>query len=153
METFTTTPSKPIRWRGAALAIITFLCALLFAYAALTKLWDYDKFVVQLGQSPLLTEYAGFVAWFIPAIELIIALMLRIPRTQRLGLYGFMTLMILFTAYIVAILNFAEYIPCSCGGILENLGWWEHLIFNLAFIGIAIAGITLLEQKHEHMDN
>jgi hypothetical protein len=35
-----------------------------------------------------------------------------------------------FTTYIILILNFSSFIPCSCGGILEKLGWTEHLIFN-----------------------
>ena len=35
-----------------------------------------------------------------------------------------------FTVYIYLILNYSDFVPCSCGGILEKLGWTEHLIFN-----------------------
>jgi len=35
-----------------------------------------------------------------------------------------------FTVYIFLILNYSPFVPCSCGGVLEDLGWWEHLWFN-----------------------
>lgn len=37
-------------------------------------------------------------------------------------------------------------IPCSCGGILESLGWREHLYFNLAFIALAV--LALINTLH-----
>jgi hypothetical protein len=47
----------------------------------------------------------------------------------------------MFTTYIVIILNFSENIPCSCGGILENMTWGQHLVFNCIFIIIGAIGI------------
>lgn len=49
----------------------------------------------------------------------------------------------MFTAYIVIILHFSYFVPCSCGGILEKLGWTEHLIFNVVFVLLAIVAILL----------
>jgi hypothetical protein len=51
--------------------------------------------------------------------------------------------MTMFSGYIIAILNFSDYVPCSCGGILEKLGWTEHLAFNIAFMVLAVVGIFL----------
>jgi hypothetical protein len=56
--------------------------------------------------------------------------------------------MILFTTYIVIILNFSSFVPCSCGGILEKLGWTAHLIFNVVFIVLGIAAILLKSQTN-----
>jgi len=125
------------------LEIICFLFILLFTYAAVTKLMDYQKFTVQIGQSPLLTNYAGVLAWAVPVVELIIAGMLALSRLRRIGLYAAFTLMVMFTAYIVAILQLDSGIPCSCGGVLEAMGWTEHLIFNSVFVLLGIAGILL----------
>lgn len=133
--------------RKIALEIISFLFIVLFVYASVTKLVDYKKFTVQVGQSPLLTDFAPFIAWFIPGIEIIIALLLSFTRTRIAGLYGSFSVMVMFTAYIIAILNFSDNIPCSCGGVLEKLGWGEHLIFNITFILLALAGIFLSAQK------
>ncbi len=45
----------------AKMILIEVICSLfiiLFLYASITKLMDYQKFVVQLGQSPMLTAMA-----------------------------------------------------------------------------------------------
>lgn len=47
----------------------------------------------------------------------------------------------MFTAYIFIILSFTIYIPCSCGGVLETMGWTEHLVFNLFFVAMASIGV------------
>jgi uncharacterized membrane protein YphA (DoxX/SURF4 family) len=123
--------------------IISFLFIVLFVYAAMNKLLDVEKFRVQIGQSPLLTTMAPFVAWLIPISEIIIAIMLAIPRIRIVGMYFSFSMMVMFTAYIVAILSLSDHIPCSCGGVLEKLGWTEHLVFNIAFILLALTGIIL----------
>lgn len=125
------------------LNMISALLILLFLYAATNKLLDYQKFKVQIGQSPILTDYAGFVAWFIPGIEIFIVLALVFDKTKLIGLYASFSLMTMFTAYIVVILNFAERVPCSCGGILDKLGWTEHLIFNIAFVLLALIALII----------
>lgn len=117
--------------------------ALLFSYAAITKLMDFAQFRVQLQQSPILTSIAPIVAIVIPLLELLIALGLFIKSLQRVSLYGALSLMSVFTTYIVIILHYSEYIPCSCGGILENMGWKQHLIFNLIFIGLSITALLI----------
>lgn len=122
---------------------IGYLFILLFLYAAANKLLDFQKFKVQLGQSPLLTDYATVIAWLVPSVEIIICILLYFKRTQLIGLYASFSLMLMFTIYITIILNFAERIPCSCGGILDQMGWVAHLIFNIAFVLLAVAGIFL----------
>ena len=117
--------------------------ALLFSYAAITKLMDFAQFRVQLQQSPILTSIAPWVAILIPPLELLLAMGLFIKPIQRISLYGALSLMSIFTTYIVIILHYSEYIPCSCGGILENMGWKQHLIFNLIFIGLSITALLI----------
>lgn len=64
-----------------------------------------------------------------------------------IGLFAAFSIMVMFTAYIYIILNYSSFIPCSCGGILEKLGWKEHLFFNLIFIMLAAAGILTLRDR------
>ena len=127
--------------------VICFLFIFLFSYAAISKLLDFNTFKIQLGQSPLLTAFAGWVAWVVPIVELVTALLLAIPKYRLAALYMALSLMSLFTLYIIAILNFSDYVPCSCGGILENMGWQEHLIFNVIFLGLAMIGILITPPK------
>jgi uncharacterized membrane protein YphA (DoxX/SURF4 family) len=126
-----------------ALEIICFLFTLLFTYAAISKLLDIENFTIQISQSPLLVDFAKLFAWVVPFVELAIASMLITNRFRQLGLYASFTLMTIFTSYIIAILNFSENIPCSCGGVLSQLGWTEHLIFNISFCLLGVGGIIL----------
>jgi hypothetical protein len=118
---------------------------LLFTYAAFSKLHDYEKFVVQLSQSPLLTAFAKVYAILIPLLELVIVALLYFTRTRLSGLYASYAMMVLFTAYIIVITNLSEFIPCSCGGILSKMTWKIHLYFNLGFVLLNLAGILLAE--------
>jgi uncharacterized membrane protein YphA (DoxX/SURF4 family) len=121
--------------------IISFIFIFLFVYAAASKLLDYQKFRLQLGQSPILTHFAGWIAWVIPGLEIIISVLLVFPAYRILGLYASFSLMTLFTAYIIAITRFSEYIPCSCGGVLQRMNWDQHLIFNLLFVMLSLVCI------------
>src|SRR5690606_8057742 len=127
--------------------IIAYLFILLFVYASVNKLMDYKTFSIELGKSPLLTAFAGWVAWGIPAIELVVVALLTVPKWCLAGLYAAFSLMTMFTAYIVAILKFSDYIPCSCGGVLQNMTWNQHLVFNIFFVLLAFTGIMLYEKE------
>ena len=123
--------------------VISYLYVLLFLYAATSKLLEYDKFQLQISKSPIITGYAFILVWMVPILEIIISIMLLIKRTLIIGLYAAFSLMCLFTAYIYAILHFSDFIPCSCGGVLQRMSWGQHLLFNIAFVLLAIFGILL----------
>ena len=122
---------------------ISYLYIFLFTYTAISKIIDFETFLVQLGQSPLLSAYANWVAVLIPAAEIIISLILLIPKIRYIGLFLAFGLMIMFSSYIIIILNFSDFIPCSCGGIISQMNWNEHLFFNFAFVVIGGIGIIL----------
>src|SRR5665213_2340928 len=129
--------------RNLFVEIISLLFVFLFVYAAVSKLIDFQKFEVQLGKSPLLTAYAVWVAWIIPTVEIGISIMLATSRWRLTGLYASFSLMAMFTGYIVAITRFSENVPCSCGGVLQNMTWNQHLVFNVGFVVLGLVGILL----------
>ena len=126
-----------------------FLFILLFLYAAGVKLADYKLFVGQIGLSPLLTKYAGTIAWMIPTVEIVIAIMLMVPRFRLTGLYAAFGLMIVFTFYIIAILSLSAKLPCACGGVISKMGWKNHLLFNIAFDLLGLTAIILTSKKEQ----
>ena len=126
--------------------IVSLLLILLMVYAAQAKLRDYYNFQFGLGESPIIAPFAGVLAWAVPATELIIAAMLVIPRLRLAGLYASLVLMTLFTLYIIIMLSFYDDIPCSCGGVLEEMSWGVHIAFNLAFVLLSTWAI-MLEKK------
>lgn len=129
--------------RSTITEIIAALLILLWVYAAVSKLTTFNTFRIQLSKSPMLTGFADIVAILAPLFELIIAGALALPRWRLAGLYASLFLLLFFTAYLIAILNFSYYIPCSCGGILGNLSWQAHIVFNLGYALSAAAGIVL----------
>ena len=124
---------------------VSYFFILLFCYASISKILDFENFQIQIGQSPLVSAYAGFVSYFTIIFEIVIAFLLGIPTTRRIGLYLSIGLMAAFTAYIYIILNYSEFIPCSCGGILEKMDWNTHLIFNICCILLATISYFLVE--------
>ncbi len=144
--------SRKLRVAGKLLLeVIILLYIILFVYAAASKLLDYGKFRLDLGQSPMLTSYAGWVAWMVPAIEISVAVMLLIRRWRLPALYAAFGLMIMFTTYIIVITRFSSFVPCSCGGVLQHMTWNQHLMFNIFFALLALAGIVLYQrQPSEH---
>jgi uncharacterized membrane protein YphA (DoxX/SURF4 family) len=138
-----------IKRRETAIQVIISLLILLFVYAASSKLLDYTQFRVELGKSPLITAFAGYVAWSIPFLEIGIALLLAFGRTRLTGLYAAFSLMTVFTAYILYILLFSPYIPCSCGGVLQKMNWRMHFVFNIIFMLIAASGVLIYNPSNQ----
>lgn len=120
----------------------SFFFILLFIYAAASKMLDFENFQVQLAQSPLLSAYAGFISYGVIGIEIGIAALLMFQQGRKIGLYASFAIMVAFTVYIYLILNYSDFVPCSCGGILEKMGWTEHLIFNIGCT--VLAGLAMI---------
>ncbi|PZR20164.1 MAG: hypothetical protein DI539_11670 [Flavobacterium psychrophilum] len=138
-----------LAYKNIIVETTSYLYIVLFVYAALSKLIQFDNFSIQLGQSPLIGAFALWLRWLVPVLELLIAAGLCIAFTKRLSLYLAFVLMCCFTTYIYIILNYSSYIPCSCGGILEKLNWKQHFIFNLVFLILAAVGLIAGTERKE----
>ena len=115
----------------------------LFGYAAFDKLFALDKFKVTMGQSGMLTPYAGFLSWAVPVVELVLALVLVLNWYRSFALYASFSLMSMFTAYIFIVLYVMEKELCGCGAAIEALGWGWHFVLNIFFMALAVAGLVL----------
>lgn len=126
------------------------LLILLWVYTALSKLIDIDQFTKDIKQQHLPLLIAQAIVWLLPAIELTAASLLMFPESRRAGLILSSILMMIFTFYIVLVLSgYFQNIPCSCGGVLKQLGWRNHLIFNIFFLVLGIMGIHLSIGKED----
>ncbi|MCK8141447.1 hypothetical protein MW871_06025 [Flavobacterium sp. I-SCBP12n] len=133
--------------KSIILNCISLLYVVLFVYAAVSKLLDFENFQVQLAQSPLLSAFAGWISFIVPIIEIVIAFFICFERSRLYAFYCAFSLMVLFSAYIIIIINFSPFVPCSCGGILEKMTWNQHLVFNLLFVLLGFCAI--LFQPHQ----
>lgn len=132
--------------------IISVLFMILFLYTGISKLMEYPVFKEQVATSPLLAPVAPVIAGGLPFLEFLLVVLLIIPRWRLKGLYASTALMMAFTIYIIAMMIFAENLPCSCGGILAELSWGQHIVFNSVFIGLGVIGIILEKKLHQASD-
>src|SRR6185312_13084594 len=107
--------------RKLLIEVIASLLILLFIYAAISKLIDYEEFKIQLSKSPFINQFANSVAWSLPVGEIVVGISLSFYKTRIIGLYASLFLLTMFSGYIYTMLNYSYYIPCSCGGILSRM--------------------------------
>jgi len=136
--------SKTKEWLIFSICLI---CMFLFIYTGYSKILEHHKFWKGLTRVEVIGPYALYISWLVPATEFIVAALLIMPRTIKLGLYSFTALIIIFTGYIISMLLWAKKVPCHCGGAIEKLTWTQHVWFNLAFIAIAVFALWLNKVK------
>lgn len=138
--------------RDTILLICYFMFTSMFIYAAVSKLMNYEIFVIQMNRQPFPDRLTPLLVWGIPLSEVFVAIMMMTISLRRMGLFFATAMMICFTAYIVLVkLNYYGVIPCSCGGVIASFTWTQHLIFNLFFIAIGIVGIYLEQQYRKNI--
>ncbi|WP_368501890.1 MauE/DoxX family redox-associated membrane protein [Flavitalea sp. BT771] len=138
--------------------IVSGLCIILFLYTGMSKILDIHHFRWALSRSPLIGQYYAILGYTIPPIEVIISLLLLIsffkdaPRLQKWGLYGSAVLMSIFTVYITYMVELRTDRPCTCGGIISQMNWHQHMYFNTLFTILVFAAIWLnnRQQKEGH---
>ena len=133
--------------RTTIVEIISSLLILLFVYTATSKLLDYNSFKHVLVKSPLIGDVAGIIALALPITEAVVSLLLFIPPTRLWGLYGSFALMSVFTLYLAYMILFTPNLPCSCGGVLRQMTWNQHLVFNIFFLLLSLTGVVLQRKQ------
>lgn len=129
------------------LELIVILYVSLLLYTAISKLSDYNLTREQMALMPLLKPVAHIMTWLLPLTEIIIAILLFIPKTRLTGIKAATALMLSFTIYVTYMLIFFKDLPCSCGGFLDSLSWPQHLVFNGIFILLGLLAMYLHKRK------
>ena len=124
--------------------IISILLGCLWLYAALNKLMDYEVSKSEMLNQVFPQYISEVLVWAVPAVELATVALLILPGTERLGLYLSLILLGSFSVYIAIVMTGAfGRIPCSCGGVLEQMPWGVHLLFNLFFLALTLVAINI----------
>jgi uncharacterized membrane protein YphA (DoxX/SURF4 family) len=136
--------------KNAIVEIITVLYIILFLYSGISKIMEYSIFKEQIATSPFFAPFSKLIAVSVPALEFISVALLIIPAWRLKGLYTSLALMTIFTLYIIGIMMLNDKLPCSCGGVISELSWTQHIIFNCIFIALATIGaIFQIKVKRE----
>lgn len=130
-----------MKTKQIVIEIISYAFILLFAYTALSKLFMYPISLHDLERSPVISPLALPLSILLPALELTICGLLMFDKTRMMGLYASLILMVVFTLYVAFIITIVKKTPCSCGGLIRDLTWRQHLVFNIVFT--MLAGIAV----------
>jgi len=130
-----------------ALEGIVSLLVLLFLYSGLTQLLAFKYFHGNIFNQPIFQWSKPVLVWAIPITQLLIVVGLLFERTRLRALWASLLLLSVFTVYIILILmNALARVPCSCGGVIRNFTWPQHLVFNLVFMLLAGIGNVLMKR-------
>lgn len=135
--------------RTTVVPVIAAMLIFLYSYTGLSKLAHPDVFVRTIRESPLIHQGADTLAYVIPITELVIVLLLFFERSRRAGFAFSFLLLLLFTLYLAYMIVYAPSLPCSCGGVIAQMSWMQHVWFNLFFMGVSATGFLFL--KHQRL--
>ncbi|WP_084421224.1 MauE/DoxX family redox-associated membrane protein [Algoriphagus vanfongensis] len=122
--------------------VLTFV----WGYTGLEKLIQFRDSRRAFLNQPMPNELEEILAFAIPGVELLLALLLLFSASRWWGYLGSILLLAIFITYVGLIwVGAFPRVPCSCAGVLESLSWAEHFYFNLLLIGIAVLGLRLEE--------
>jgi uncharacterized membrane protein YiaA len=106
---------------------------------------------MRLAPVPLMIQLAPILGWIVPIVEMIIAVVLALGYSnsglKTKGLYAAVILLSTFEVYIAIMLLSGSHLPCTCGGIISQMGWKQHLIFNGFFV---IGGILTIKYSEKY---
>lgn len=123
------------------------LLAGLFAYAALSKLFNYEQSQKEMLNQVFPNEIALTLTWLIPTLELLLTVLLLRTANRKLSFSFSLVLLSIFSIYIgVSMTGVFGRIPCSCGGLLGQMSYGVHLVFNVFFILISWLGLLTSQQ-------
>ena len=126
------------------LSIMITMLILLFTYTAVSKLHDLPDFERQLRNQVLPMWSVKPLLWLLPVTELVVVTMLLSKPFRLAGLWASCVLMFVFSIYMgLVVLNVFDRVPCSCGGVLRNMGFTTHFIFNLTYLFFSIASVKI----------
>lgn len=113
----------------------------IFIYSGLQKIIDFENFTSIISKSPLIpTGISKQIGFLVIVIEILIVFLFFIKRFRLTAFLLSFFLLLLFEGYIILMLLYSPYLPCSCGGFIEQLSWTEHIFFNLALMVLSITG-------------
>jgi len=127
-----------------------FLLIILWVYTAMSKVIKYEIFHQQMSKQAIPEPFKKPLTVILPAIEIIAAVLLLYERTRLFGLWLSAILMGLFTGYtLYVILGLSDRHPCSCGGILGQMGWIPHFYFNLFYLLLTMIAIYIQKRTEK----
>jgi hypothetical protein len=118
--------------------LINAILIFIYLYSFIDKLKNFQEFASNLNKSPYLNIINSlFLAVIVLFFEIFIPILLLFDKSKELGYLLSFLMIFSFTGYIVIMMVYSPYLPCSCGGFIESLSWEGHLFLNLFILFIS----------------
>lgn len=130
-----------MRTKNIISELIIFILIILWAYTFASKIFDFDTFYRQIKGAYLLDAGRSALPYILQAIHLGIVILLINKHWRGLGLLTSLSVIVIYTVYLIYILKFAPSIPCSCIAIFKGMNWNNQLYFNFIALAINLIGL------------
>lgn len=114
--------------------LLTAFLILLFAYTGTSKILAFQNFQNVLSQAPYIAPLSFPIAVGVPLMELFCCVLLVQSKWRVTGMYFSFFLLLSFTLYLMGMKLSGSKLPCSCGGVLQQLSWKDHIALNTGFL-------------------
>jgi hypothetical protein len=132
---------------------LSYFFILLFSYAAIRKLIDFQMFKKEISLLFFIKPYAGFVLITVSFLEILVAFLLSISRFRIIGLICAFVLMNLFAGYLISVIEFTKVIPPHFGEIIDYTSLPENLIVTFFLSHLIIFNVYLyMKDRKEKTD-
>ncbi|WP_289030361.1 MauE/DoxX family redox-associated membrane protein [uncultured Algoriphagus sp.] len=130
----------------------SYLLAFLWTYTGLDKLIRFEQSRKAFHNQTFPAELADVLSYAVPLAELLLAILLVFQITRWWGYLGSILLLTVFITYVGLIwVGAFPRVPCNCAGLIDSMGWREHLILNSAFLVFAIWGLKMDYKKQKEV--
>ncbi len=133
----------PILSRDNIQLAIAFVLLFLWFHTAIDKFADLWTFKVNLGRQPLPAWSIKPLTYAVPGVELLIGILLFVPKTRKYGFWASAILLSAFTLYVgLGLAKVLGHLPCSCSKIISSLSWKAHFWLNAFLLSLSIFGLS-----------
>ena len=128
------------------LYIISLLLICAYSYTFMNKLLIFESFQINIAKTGLFSDLlVKVVAWFALVSEFAVISALLI--NAKFGFLLSHALICVFTLYILLLYVLGRYEECGCGGVLNGMGFYPHLMFNLLLLLLSAVGALLSKRQ------
>lgn len=113
--------------------LIYFSLIVFIAYTAANKLINIEAFQLNIAKTGLFSNgVIHYLSYAVVATELTILGVMIFFKTT--GLNALFVMLFIFTGYICFLYLQGRYEVCGCGGVLNGLSFYAHLVINLLLL-------------------
>jgi hypothetical protein len=126
--------------RTTIVEIISGLLLIFFVHSAISNLINTQSLKNLLA---FYTQYGAVIAWTIICLEILVVVLLFMPRTRLAGFIITILLSVLAGYFVIKLPHY----PHHFGGILNNFSDTQHIMFYTLLSVMSIVGLLLLLLK------